>query len=83
MRSMNDAETLAEKAWCPACERRVEKVTIHAVSPIGVSVVTLDRCSECETILAPPLNPLRSSGRDLGDLFAVALHRLRDANRET
>ena len=53
----------AATMWCAECERSVEPTTTYAMSPLGGSLVTLQRCPVCESQLStPPSHPTRTTG---------------------
>lgn len=70
-------------SWCSTCERWVEKTTTHAVSPIGVSTISVERCPDCETILSIQSEPPSSGVPAVALLLRSVLDRLRDANGQT
>jgi hypothetical protein len=67
---MSEKNSLTGMPWCPECERRVKPATTYAAAPIGVCVVSLHRCPDCEMILSDIPKTIRRmfSHREAADL---------------
>jgi hypothetical protein len=51
---MAEEEGSNDKTWCRACEHHVHPVTVRTVppSPMGGTLVTVQRCPGCGAVIA-------------------------------
>jgi hypothetical protein len=54
---MKETEPPAATTWCAECEHWVRPDRARGVSLLVGTVVTIDRCAGCETVLVPEPHP--------------------------